>query len=112
MKNQNDGLLFQERRAFRRVPVNIDARFTYSNMFYAGMIANLSETGMFINTRQSLPIGTHIVVMIRDGSELTKVFVEIQRVENSHKYSDGIGVKLVSPSKDYLGLVKDLKTTY
>ena len=80
-------------------------------MFYAGMIANLSETGMFINTRQSLPIGTNLVVMIHDGSELIKVFAEIQRVENSHKYSDGIGVKLVSPSEDYLGLVEDIKTT-
>ena len=111
MNDPYDGMSLEERRSFRRIPVNIDARFSYSNMFYAGKISNLSEMGMFINTRQTLPIGTILVVTFRDGDALTRVFVKIKRIENLHKDYEGVAVKLVSPSEDYADLVKDLKTT-
>ena len=111
MNDPYDGKSFKERRLFRRIPVNIDVSFSYSNMFYSGIITNLSETGMFINTRQSLPIGTILVVIIRRESELTKVFVKVKRMERSHNDYEGIAVKLISPSEVYSGLVKDFKTT-
>ena len=111
VNDQNEGMVFEERRSFRRVPVNIDMRFFYSNMYYSGKISNISETGIFINTRQRFLIGTILVLMIRNESEYIRVFVKIKRMKRSHGNFDGIGVKLVSPSKGYSGFVKDLKTT-
>ena len=111
LNNQNNGMVFEEKRAFKRVPVNIDARFFCTNMFYSGKISNLSETGMFINTRKCFPIGTTMVVIIHDKREVTRVYVKIKRMERSHEDCDGVAVKLVSPSKAYADFVKDLKTT-
>ena len=111
MDNQNDGMLFEERRSFRRIPVNKDVRFFNTNMFYAGKISNLSETGMFIHTRKCFPIGAMLVVIVRNRSELARVLVKIKRTERLHEFCDGIAVELASPSKIYSSLVKDLKTT-
>ena len=104
-------MAFEERRAFRRSSVKIDARLFTSNMFYSGKISNISETGMFINTRQCFEIGTILVIIIRNGKELERVFAKVQRVKRAHEDCDGLGVKIVSPSKGYSDFVRDLKAT-
>ena len=57
-------MIFEEKRAFKRVPVNIDARFFCTNMFYSGKISNLSETGMFIITEQPALTGTELSIRL------------------------------------------------
>jgi Tfp pilus assembly protein PilZ len=111
LDKQNEGMVFEEKRSYRRVPVNLDANFFCSNMFYSGEITNLSETGMFINTRHCLPVGTILVVSIHNKNKFSRVFVKIQRIKRENMNSDGVGVELMKPSRDYEDLVIDLKTT-
>ncbi len=107
-------MVFTERRSFKRkrITANIDARFFYGNMFYSGTVLNLSEKGMFINTRRCLPFEPMFVVIIRIENELLNVIAKVKRITKLNTDCDGMGVELLSPSNGYLELIKRLKITW
>ncbi len=97
-----------DKRAFERIPTSIDAKFFYGNLFYSGKVLNVSEKGMFINTKRCLPSEAMFVVIFRTDNELFKMIARVKRVAKADD-SDGIGVELVSPSIEYLELLNTLK---
>ena len=88
-----------EKRDFSRMPVN--AELTYNipgdNQTYTGVCNDLSHTGIFFITEQSLSNGQTLEVTIdsRDSKfEPMKATVEVIRVESSYnKFS--IGCKIL-----------------
>ena len=99
-----------ERRTCERIQTNIDARFFYGNLFYSGSVSNMSDSGMFINTKRFLPIDSMFVVIIRLENELLKVIAKVKRLTSTSDTGDGMGVVLLSPSRSYLELVSSMKT--
>ncbi|RJQ50017.1 MAG: hypothetical protein C4538_01025 [Nitrospiraceae bacterium] len=100
-----------EKRAFERIPANINARFFYGNIFYTGNILNLSEKGMFISTRRCLPSDSMFVVIVRLEDKLLKVVAKVKRLTKGSGYHNGMGVELVYTSVGYLEFVSSLKIT-
>lgn len=98
-----------ERRAFERVPTNINARFFYGNMFYTGNILNISEKGMFISTRRCLPCDSMFVIIVRLEDKLLKVVAKVKRLTKGNGYHNGMGVELLYTSVGYLDFVSTLK---
>lgn len=98
-----------EKRAFKRVAANIDARFFFGNIFYSGMVLNISEKGMFINTKKCLPFDSMFVIIIREDNTLLKVIAKVKRSSLGGGSCDGMGVELLSPSADYMKFVNRLK---
>ena len=94
-----------EKRAFERIPASIDARFFYGNIFYSGTVLNVSEKGMFINTKRCLPPDSMFVVIIRESNFLLKVIAKVKRFEMYDSSCNGMGVELMSPSNDYVKFI-------
>ncbi len=98
-------MLSAEKRAFERFPANIDARFFYGNIFYSGTVLNLSEKGMFINTKRCLPSDSMFVIIIRESNALLKVIAKVKRFSIDGSCCNGMGVELMSPSIDYVEFI-------
>jgi len=97
-----------EKRAFRRIPVNIYAKFFHGHMFYSGIVRNLSDRGMFIYTRKYVPLNSMFVVVIREEKDLLNIIVKVKRIEKNPDDSCGMGVELVMPSSGYLDFVRSV----
>jgi len=104
-------MAFVEKRAYKRINTNIDARFFYGNIFYSGRVLNLSEKGMFINTKKCLPHDSMFVVILKEGEELLKVIAKVKRLSISDEGCEGMGVELLSPSVGYLDFINKLRST-
>ncbi len=87
----------------------MDARFFYGNLFYSGTILNISEKGMFINTKRFFPSESMLVVLMRVDTSLLKVIARVKRMVKSNLDDEGIGVELLSPSAAYREFVHGLK---
>jgi len=99
-----------EKRAFQRLPVNLQSRLFYGNMVYTGIVTNLSESGMFISTKMSFPADyVFIAVILLDTQTLSipiKITRSVKAAEQSTRAEDcGIGVKILNPSMEYLDFV-------
>lgn len=97
-----------ERRTLSRIPTNIDARFFYGNMFYTGTVLDMSEKGLFLNTKRYLPNDAMFVLIFHLEGTLLKVIAKVKRRETSDA-KNGMGVELLSPSINYLEFVDSLK---
>jgi hypothetical protein len=98
-----------EKRAFKRIAANIDARFFFGNIFYSGTVLNISEKGMFIHTKRRLPSESMFVIIIRKENSLLKVIAKVRRFSDGAGRYDGMGVELLSPPVDYIKFVNRLK---
>lgn len=100
-----------EKRAFKRIAANIDARFFFGNIFYSGTVLNISEKGMFINTKRCLPSDSMFVIIIREEHALLKVIAKVRRSTLGGGGCDGMGVELLSPSADFIKFIDRLKVS-
>jgi len=110
LRGKKNSYMFKEQRASERIQTNIDARFFYGNLFYSGTVSNVSDSGMFINTKRFLPADSMFVVIIRLENELLKVIAKVKRFTATADNGAGMGVVLLSPSRSYLDLVSKMKT--
>jgi hypothetical protein len=110
MKNKSEMAALMEKRNFKRIQTKIDARFFYGNLFYSGTVLNVSENGMFINTKRFLPLDSMFVVIVRSNHNYFKVIAKVKRSQKSNDISNGVGVELLSPSSDYLKFINNLVT--
>lgn len=101
-EEKSEHISYGEKRAFKRIPANIDARFFYGNTFYSGVIRNLSDHGMFIDTKKSLPSDSMFVVILREDNDLLKVTVKVKRFPTNSDSCLGMGVELIGTSSGYV----------
>ncbi len=109
LKSKDENLSMVEKRSSERVPTTINAQFFYGNLFYSGTVLNVSEKGMFINTRRCLPKEAMFVVMVRSGKRSFKVIAKVKRANRFNDDCNGMGVELLSPSSEYLRFIDNLK---
>ncbi|MBI5408485.1 MAG: PilZ domain-containing protein [Nitrospirae bacterium] len=104
-----------ERRSVERLPARLQARLFYGNMIYSGIVANLSEKGMFICTRINFPIDSVFVVIVLRNGQTFKFPVKVRRFtkSNNNHYGcieeSGIGVELLNTPQDYLEFINKCK---
>lgn len=104
------GNYYMEKRAFQRLPVNLQSRLFYGNMVYTGIVTNLSESGMFISTKMTFPADYVFIAVILLDTHTISVPIKIKRSVRATDHSSraeecGIGVKLLDPSREYLDFV-------
>ena len=105
-----------ERRSHERVPAHLDTRLFYGNMIYAGVVYNLSESGMFIHTRVSFPVDSVLLSLIRSGESIVKLPIRVRRHADKdyrmkHYNEAGLGVELMKKSVDYIEMVNTVKAS-
>ncbi len=111
MKEEDSNIELEEKRQFRRIPVNIDVTYHFNDIFYSGTVLNISENGLFLSTRKSLPLNSLFVVIINAEKKLLKLIGRVKRSIKNNGYGDGVAIALFEPPGEYKMFVKDLKKT-
>jgi len=94
-----------ERRSSQRMSANIDTKFFFGSIFYSGTILNVSENGLFINTKINLPSETIFIMFIPVEKENLKVIARVRRTALKNRAIDGIGVEILNPPVKYKDFV-------
>lgn len=100
-----------EKRSCERIDANIEVRFSYGYMFYTGTIANLSQRGLFIRTKNRLPDNAVLLILFRLENDLLKLLAKVRHSDKSNSKYEGMGIELLNPQKEYLNFMESLKPT-
>ncbi len=93
-----------EKRAFERIPVNLYVNLLYDGISHEGIITNISEKGMCINSKLCIPNESKLEVLIPWREKLLKVPVKTGwSIETDETYK--VGVELLNPPNHYLAIV-------
>ena len=100
MTEQNSPIAHDERREYRRVPLEVEVSLASENNFYTGFTSDISEGGLFIATRELVPVGTSVEFELKLGSGRVQVKGLVRWVR---EYSDlteqvppGVGVEFLN----------------
>ncbi len=109
-KNSEVWNQFIEKRSSERSPSNLNACFRCCNMDYSGTVKNISETGMFISTRNmSFPDDAQFEVQLDVNNEYLNLPVRMCRLTISPDLDDAMGVEIINPPQSYLVMVDKLR---
>ena len=97
-----------EKRDFKRIPANLILRFPSCNTVNLGTLANLSASGMYIQADVCFPIKSRLNVLVQLKDEILDVPVKIVRIVKSGNFYQGIGVKVLKKTNNYLELLMKL----
>ena len=95
-----------EKRAFERIPVNVQANFFYGKTMYTGMVTNISQKGMYIKIDVCPHFESKFELLLPFKDEVLKVPVEVSRSVKIDDACYGMGVKVLNSSQDYLEFVE------
>jgi PilZ domain len=100
-----------EKRAYKRIPVNMEVTFYCGSHVHNGTVMNISEKGMFISTKEMyFPVESQLEVAIPFNGETLSIPVSLRRMEMSPDSGDGIGVEFIGPSEKYYEFVDCLRS--
>ncbi len=98
--------IIMEKRTFNRIPVDIEIKFVCCNKAYSGTLMNVSKVGMFIMIDELFfPFDSRMDVFIPYKDDMLRISVGFIRIVMSPDSFDGIGVKLLNPSRRYVDFV-------
>ena len=98
-----------QKRAFERIPVDFKVRYFCGDNALNGTVTDLSENGMFIDTKLDFPFDSNCDLVLPLNDQVMKLSVIIKRVVKSKGIYKGMGVELVNPPENYLQLVNELR---
>lgn len=98
-----------EKRRDKRIPAHIEAKFFFGNTLCPGIVTNISEYGMCIDTRMFLPFDANIELIIALKNEVLNVPVSVKRVVMTDSFYDTMGLEVLNPTREYLELIESLK---
>ena len=91
----------QEKRVFARIPVVLTAHCRIGNRFVRDAVADLSEGGLYLKTREPAQEGTPVRVAIalphHEGPKFCTLIGNVARIDrDSRGSSKGLGVSFTS----------------
>ena len=98
-----------QRRAYNRVRTQLEAKFYCDDKVNFGVITNVSENGLFINTKIDFPVNISFDLLIPLDDALLSIPVKISRLARSKGECSGIGVEVIDPPQNYLVYVGQLR---
>ncbi len=104
-----------ERRSRERLPSNVKARMLYGNIFYTGVVTDLSEKGVFVNTKMNFPLNTVFILVVLVNNKTLKILSRVKRslrtdYDQTSDHS-GMGIELLSPPLEYMEFIRDRRLT-
>jgi len=97
-----------EKRAFQRTTNNMSVTFGCSIAdFYSGILANMSEKGLFISTPVCFPLDSRLNILIHFNKEVLNISGRVRWMRKS----TGIGVEVIRWTNNYLEFVHSLNLT-
>ena len=88
-----------DRRATERVSLEVEVSLTSQSNFYTGFTSDISEGGVFIATRETVPVGTKLSFDLKLGSGNVSVTGLVRWVREYSSLTEdvppGVGVQFV-----------------
>ncbi|MBI5676187.1 MAG: PilZ domain-containing protein [Nitrospirae bacterium] len=103
-----------EKRACKRILINIDVKFSYSNYLYSGIAENVSEKGICFSTPNMLvPHGSLVELLIPLKEKFLSVHTRVNRLslKTDPTINFILGADVLNPSNEYLNFVNSLDPT-
>jgi len=97
-----------KKRAYERVPANVEISYFCGNSLYTGTITNHSENGMCISAGMCLPVDSLFEVLIPVKDKVLNIPVRVARVAKSNSIFDIMCVQFQGLCNDYSEFVKTL----
>lgn len=97
-----------QKRAFERIHTNVPANFIYGDTIHTGTVTNISENGMYINTRTCFPFKSEFDVLIPFKKDVLNVPVKVSRLIKKGDNYDGMGLELLKQPQNYLEFLSSL----
>jgi hypothetical protein len=97
-----------ERRACKRIPVNIGLTFFYSNDLYSGTVQNVSENGVYFSTPDVfLPLGSLIELIVPLKEKFLSVPIRVNRLglKTADIVHFSMGAHVLNPPEEYIEFV-------
>ncbi len=101
-----------EKRMYERISSDLRSIFNHENVFHSGTIMDLSMKGMFIKTKDIIPVDSVIAVIMHTGKELFQIFAKVKRLNRTTEHYDGMGIDIISSNAIYLKYVNSLREVY
>ncbi len=96
------------KRPFHKIRSNLKIKFFCSHSFCAGTLTDLSEKGMLIETKMTIPFDRIFDVVICLRERLIRVHVRFRKLIGNNKSYDIMAVDVLNPQKDYLEFINDI----
>lgn len=99
MTDENPSIPPDERRTNERVSLEVEVSLTSENNFYTGFTSDISEGGLFIATRETVPVGTELTFELKLGSGVVEVKSIVRWIrpysELTEDVPPGVGVQFM-----------------
>jgi len=104
---------FSEKRSSKRTRSDLNACFSCGNIDYSGKVTNISETGMFITSRDMCyPDDEQFDLQLDINNKYLTLPVRRCRLTISPNQNDGMGVEILNPPQNYLVSLEKLNLHY
>ncbi len=99
------------KRACEREPSGLVVKFSLDGIAYYGIIKNVSERGMCIETGSCPPCESTVKLQIHSGKDNFEIPVKVRRKEKADRFYDIMGVEFVKPTPKILQFINSFKVT-
>ncbi len=82
-------------------------KFPHNNTTCYGIVKNISEKGMCINSGVCLPSGSVVEMLIPLKKEELQVPVNVRWIAKTGDFYDAMGIEILKPSEKYLKIVEN-----
>ena len=101
-----------EKRIFARIPTNLRVEFFYGNELSNGIITNVSEKGMFTNTKMCFPVNSRFDILIPLKERVLQLHAIVCNVEKENDIYNGMGIEILYPRKEYLVFIDSITSIF
>lgn len=93
------------KRACEREPSGLVVKFSLGGNTYSGIIKNVSERGICIETGFCAPCESTVKLRIHSGKDYLEIPVKVRRIEKADRFYHIMGVEFVKPTNKILQFI-------
>lgn len=97
------------KRACQREPSGLVVKFSIDGNMCQGIIKNVSERGMCIETGSCPPCESTVTLRIHSGKNHLEIPVKVRRKEKADRFYDIMGVEFIRPTKKIMEFINSFK---
>ncbi len=101
-----------QKRAYGRIPSSLVVKYFHRGSICYGLITDLSDKGMCINSGVCLPSNSSIKLLLPLKEEVLELPVKVRRVVRTDTFYDTMGVEVLDPTDKYLKVVESFKDVF
>jgi len=101
-----------KKRSNARIPSSLIVKFIHRGSLCYGLITDLSENGMRINSGVCLPSNSSLKLLLPLKDEVLELPVKVRRLVKTDAFYDIMGVEVLKPTEKYLEIVKTFKSAF